>query len=1110
MTAPGREFEPGGDATVTGLLSAAEFSRGDLIAGRFRIERLLGMGGMGVVYLARDEQLGIDVALKLLRPELAARPDAFARFRHELLLARQVSSPHVVRIHDLVQHGGVWLIGMDFVPGQSLQQLLDAQGTLAPARALHIARQIALGLAAAHHRNVVHRDLKPANVMVTDSDDVLISDFGVARSAGATGITLSGVVIGTPEYLSPEQARAERIDARSDLYALGLILYEMLTGTVPFAGGTPAEMLAQRIVRSPPGADTVVPGLPPFAVRLCARLLALQPAHRLQTAEAVVRAIDAAALPRAPVTASPWRRPLWVALAAVLAGGVAWWQPWGADVPDEPAVTAPVAQHRLTAVVLPLRVVGDVGDAALIEGLPRVLAMRLAERGAAVADPLRAARALRELGLDADSAVRNRARLAAALPAAAVLEGELRREAQGVVLAFALHAPDGDTPLWREATPAVADDALAGQIAALWPRLAARLGVADAGTPPSLPDLQLAATAWPLDTRVPDAAALAAASDATDAVDGAWWLLESLERNGRLADAATAARRVLDALGDSGESPQVVRLRALATFLVGDLDAADAAIAAARATAAEDHPWQLFAARVDIASGRYDTALERLQSITTADPRNVDAWFQTGKALLMQGDAQRAVDDALTRALIAANRQSDRRMQADVTNALGIGYRQLGQLDPAAEHFEKAARLRRALDDARGEGVSLRNLATVHSIQGRFHDAEAALAQARGVLEPLGDAAAMADLVNDVGTLEEERGDFRKALAAYRETLAFRQSQGDGGWIAESLINVGFAYLQLGEFDNAQVFLQQAQTAYEGIDDRAGAIRARQGLGLSYTARGAFAEARAAVETSLQDAESLQMPEEQAIALAGLAELDRLEGRYSESLIRAERAQAMFESREDPRGALEMRLIRAATLLDLGDAAAADALLGPIEAAQVANLEQRALLQWRQADAALALARIDAALQLADAASASAQQAGASVPAIGAELVQVRALAASGRARDAAGVLARARDQLGRFASVPMRLLFDETALALPGSDADLRDARTRIARLPAWGRAWRIEALAAMRAEGDDRRRALQAANEQLTRLDAALDPAHRRTLRDAAAALGIEEPTP
>jgi len=242
--------------TATGIYSQMDFAAGTVLAGRFRIESILGMGGMGVVYRATDLTLDVPVALKLLRPELAQRADAFERFREELLLARQVSSPRVVRIHDLARHDQHWLISMDFVDGCSLDRRLDRDGAFGVDAALRLARQLAEGLAAAHAKGVVHRDLKPANVLLDADGNAYISDFGVARSLASSGLTRSGTVVGTPDYLSPEQARGDALDARSDLYALGLILYEALAGKQAFGSGTIAEVLAQRMLRTPPPTTT--------------------------------------------------------------------------------------------------------------------------------------------------------------------------------------------------------------------------------------------------------------------------------------------------------------------------------------------------------------------------------------------------------------------------------------------------------------------------------------------------------------------------------------------------------------------------------------------------------------------------------------------------------------------------------------------------------------------------------------------------------------------------------------------------------------------------------------------------------------------------------------
>ncbi len=283
--------DPG--VTRTNLAGAGCLATGSLIAGRYRILALAGVGGMGMVYRAHDEQLDVDVALKVLRPEVAADPGFRERFRKELLLARQVSHRNAVRIHDLGVSGDLLFLTMDYVPGRSLRALLEEEGPLAPRQAVAIARQLAAALAAAHAEGVVHRDLKPANVLLDAGGRAFITDFGVARSMTAGGPTQLGAIVGTPDYLSPEQARGEPVDGRSDVYALGILIFEMLSGRLPFAGDSYAERLAQRIggeARDLADLGIAAPARLRAVVRRC---LERKPARRYQGAAELLRDLDA-------------------------------------------------------------------------------------------------------------------------------------------------------------------------------------------------------------------------------------------------------------------------------------------------------------------------------------------------------------------------------------------------------------------------------------------------------------------------------------------------------------------------------------------------------------------------------------------------------------------------------------------------------------------------------------------------------------------------------------------------------------------------------------------------------------------------------------------------
>ncbi len=266
---PGDGFGP----TETLRAPVHELATGAVFAGRYQVVEELGRGGMGRVYKVLDAELNEKVALKLLRPELALDPETLERFRNELKSARQVVHKNVCRMFDIGRSEGAPYITMEYVHGEDLKRLIRKIGQMPAGRTVSIARQVCEGLAEAHSHGIVHRDLKPQNIMVDEGGNVRIMDFGIARSLEKKGLTGAGVMIGTPEYMSPEQVEGKAVDARSDIYSLGIILYEMMTGRVPFEGDTPFTVGVKHKSEAPRDPLELNPAIPPDLGRLILRCL---------------------------------------------------------------------------------------------------------------------------------------------------------------------------------------------------------------------------------------------------------------------------------------------------------------------------------------------------------------------------------------------------------------------------------------------------------------------------------------------------------------------------------------------------------------------------------------------------------------------------------------------------------------------------------------------------------------------------------------------------------------------------------------------------------------------------------------------------------------------
>jgi predicted Ser/Thr protein kinase len=254
-----------------------------ILADRFEIDSLLGQGGMARVYRGTDLVLGRRVAVKVLATNLVSDPQFVARFRLEAQAAASVSHPNLVSVFDTGSEGDVHFIVMEYVEGRTLDETLNAEGPLDSPRAVRIAEAVCSALAAAHARGIIHRDIKPANILLQPDGVVKVMDFGIAKSADAPSLTNAGFVVGTAAYLSPEQARSLPADARSDIYSLGCVLYEMLTGVTPLTGETLVDIAHKLATEEPLPPSSVNPKVPAEIDRIVMRALAKNPADRYQS-----------------------------------------------------------------------------------------------------------------------------------------------------------------------------------------------------------------------------------------------------------------------------------------------------------------------------------------------------------------------------------------------------------------------------------------------------------------------------------------------------------------------------------------------------------------------------------------------------------------------------------------------------------------------------------------------------------------------------------------------------------------------------------------------------------------------------------------------------------
>lgn len=1112
---------PSEDATQTG--EHRVLPSGTVLADRYEIEELVGMGGMGIVYRARDRRLDVPVAVKLLSEEKAADPETLERFERELVLARQVTHPNVVRIHDIGQDGDRHFLTMDFVPGRSLKALLEEEGPMPADRAASIGRDLAAALAAAHDKGVVHRDLKPANVLLDEEGRARITDFGVARSLSGRGPTRTGHVLGTPDYLSPEQALGERVDGRSDIYALGLLLYELVSGELPFSTDSVDESLAQRISGKPRDLTRLDVDVPAWLAQIIGRCLARNPDDRYQAARDLCDDLAGHAVSPAP-RRGHWRAAAVGAVVLAVVLGLAWLlypAPAGRDSGRD--ASGPAAGEDGTRAVAVVPFADETGQATLAwvsTGVAEMIAVDLAQAPSLeVVDSLRVFRTVRDLALNAGVLADSEARqLAGLLDAELLVMGRVRSAGEGLRLEARLVdvGPGGvdDRRFGLDVAGAGALLDAAGRLSSelrdgLEAESTESAGPALSASPRAMAEYSKGVDSLTRGDTLAAEASLEKSVEADPAFAAAWVRLADARQSlGYRDEAVAAAREAVENLDDSGGRIGL-EARALRASLEGDSERA----IELRRQLVEHYPNDV-EARVRLGelqgdSGRLDAARKTLSAVVEQHPNHPRAWYLLGKFSILAGESRRAIDDYLVRALVVQNRLDNPQGRADVLNAMGIAYSQVGDLEQAREQYSKAAEIRREIGDRRGVAATLSNLARIEALRGNYDQAAGNLSEALAIQQELGDRQGVAYLHNERGILAEEQGNYQAALEHYRDALRVRRELGDSRAIAESLLNVGYTYFILGEYDNTAVYLEQALEEYRQDNNQEGVMLARETLAQMEAARGNWDAALAAALKALETSRDLERKGTESVLLGTIGWVAHMQGRYAAALDSMEDALALARELGDLRAIPEYELGLVDVYLDLGALDAAREALGRAEAAleKGGNREQRADLLRQRGEIAIMSGQRGDAVAMLEKAVSEADASGSLTARLRARLALGRARLVGGRVEDARQLLEDVAADAESLGHVPLQLHALEALAESEHAAGDVPAALAVVDRGLAlarshgpWGDHWRLHGLKGrlLAAAGKPAGEALRRAAGELDRVRGNVPEAHRAAFNE------------
>jgi eukaryotic-like serine/threonine-protein kinase len=918
-------IKPGDPASFASQFAAPlpVLEEGTVLAGRYTIVQTLGQGGMGAVYKAKDLELDRWVALKIIRPELARNPAIIDRFKQELLLSQRVTHRNVIRIYDLGEGDGVKFITMEFIEGHDLRSLIRERKKFTPEEAVQIMEQVCLALDAAHDVEVIHRDLKPQNIMVDQTGRVLVMDFGLARTLEGDGMTQSGALGGTMEYMSPEQALGKTLDQRSDIFALGLIFYEMLTGQMPYRADSMLASLIKRTqerVSSITDQDATVPRSLSNIVSKC---LERDIDERYKTAKDLYADLQTWQGKRAGATLSfepqvgPWGQDIpWPRIAAAvsvialaLVGYI--FRDKLISHSSAPTATAPA----LSLAILPFR--NASGDPS-VDWLGSSMADMLST------DVGQSAR-LRTVSPDRLHQILQDLHIAPNTPIDPTMIRKIAEFSNADNVVFGQYARYGDQ-IRIDATlqdlknnhtiPLKADAPSEKEIPAAFDKLAESIRQNLALSKDALSELKASSyqpTSTSIEAMREYSQGVGFQRDGKN-LDAQKSLEAATKDDPSFALAFSRLAQVYNSLGYDNEAEQAAKkavdlsenLPAAEKYLITaiELQVAKNYLAAIKAyqnlakVSPDDSDVKAALAGLYQDSGDLAKAREAYQQILNANPKDIAATLNLGRIEIKSGNPQGSFD-ALNRAYSLATQVDNEEQKATSLHLMAVAYRMLNKPQEVLRNEQDAITIWRQIGQKRGLAFSLNEIANAQASLGKYKEAADDFDEALSIRREIGDKRGLGDTLIDLGNFYDDRNDHDQALKNYKEALQLQRDLGNESMQAICLNNIGSVYSEKGQYEDALTYFQEALQLREKSKVPQDIVEAVHNLGFTYAEMGQYDQAISYYLRALDLRRSIDDQRGAAIESYGLGTLFDYQGRFGAAINSRQDALKIFQEIKD-------------------------------------------------------------------------------------------------------------------------------------------------------------------------------------------------------------------